>query len=368
MQEPKKLMRARVQLLIDHPFWATVAMRLRWQADPSIPTMATDGTRLIYSPAAIEAWPVEGIRTVIVHECMHVALAHHIRRGARDPRKWNIACDYAVNLMIDEYSRANGNSLPFPPGVQVLLDAQLAGMSAEEIYSKLPDDPAGGDEPGPGDVQDIADRTPAGQQAAEGELKVLMTQAATIAKGQGQLPAQWSKLIDGLLNPVVSWREVLRRFARATAADDYHWNVPNRRYAHSGFILPSLRSERVGCIVVVKDTSGSTMDWQEEILAELSGILHEVRPERVIVIDCDADVQRVAELQPGDALPTDAIGGGGTDFRPALLKAAEFSPDCCVYLTDLWGEFPSEAPAFPVLWATDTKGYEVPFGELILIH
>jgi VWA-like domain (DUF2201) len=35
-----------------------------------------------------------------------------------------------------------------------------------------------------------------------------------------------------------------------------------------------------------------------------------------------------------------------------------------VFLTDLCGAFPSEAPAYPVLWAT-TQSRRAPFGQVI---
>ena len=28
---------------------------------------------------------------------MHIALMHPLRIGSRDPERWNIACDYAIN-------------------------------------------------------------------------------------------------------------------------------------------------------------------------------------------------------------------------------------------------------------------------------
>ena len=34
---------------------------------------------------------------VILHELWHVAKLHSIRRESRDPRLWNIACDYHIN-------------------------------------------------------------------------------------------------------------------------------------------------------------------------------------------------------------------------------------------------------------------------------
>ena len=60
---------------------------------------------------------------------MHPVLQHHTRRGGRNLRRWNMACDYAINPMLLDA----GLTLP----KDVLLDNRLRGMSAEHIYSLL---------------------------------------------------------------------------------------------------------------------------------------------------------------------------------------------------------------------------------------
>jgi len=72
---------------------------------------------------------------------------------------------------------------------------------------------------------------------------------------------------------------------------------------------------------------------------------------------------------PGDTISLDAPGGGGTDFRPVFDHCAELfqQPRCLVYLTDLEGRFPDEAPAYPVLWVVYGGQTEAPFGEVVSI-
>jgi predicted metal-dependent peptidase len=65
-----------------------------------------------------------------------------------------------------------------------------------------------------------------------------------------------------------------------------------------------------------------------------------------------------------------ASGGGGTSFIPPFewIKANddEEKIDAAVYLTDLMGSFPREAPPYPVIWCTILPG-EVPFGDVVNI-
>ncbi len=125
----EKLCRARTQLLLNQPFFGTLCLRLKLVAMPSFPTMATDGRRLAYNPAFVAQLTPAELEGVIAHEVMHVALAHHCRRGDREPQLWNEAADYAVNpILLD-----NGITLPG----DMLIDPAFRDLSAEEIYARL---------------------------------------------------------------------------------------------------------------------------------------------------------------------------------------------------------------------------------------
>ncbi len=68
----------------------------------------------------------------LAHEALHCALGHFARRGHRVQRKWDLACDFAINpLLLDE-------GLKPPPDAQVL--DLYRGMAAEEIYPCIDDD------------------------------------------------------------------------------------------------------------------------------------------------------------------------------------------------------------------------------------
>ena len=91
--------------------------------------MATDGVSLFYNPAFVETLNAAELAGVLAHEVMHPALQHHTRRGDRDRKRWNMACDYAINpLLLDA-----GLTLP----KDVLIDHRFRGMSAERIYNLI---------------------------------------------------------------------------------------------------------------------------------------------------------------------------------------------------------------------------------------
>jgi predicted metal-dependent peptidase len=102
--------------------------------------------------------------------------------------------------------------------------------------------------------------------------------------------------------------------------------------------------------------------FQEEIRSILMG----QRPRLVHVLYFDAVVQKVESHQAGEPISLEPVGGGGTDFRPCFdwLRERGIVPHTLVFLTDLCGTFPSDAPPYPVIWAS-TESRRAPFGQVV---
>jgi predicted metal-dependent peptidase len=121
-----RIQKARTALLLDHPFFGSLLFRLKGRECRSIPTMATDGVSLYYNPEFVDTLNSATLSGVLAHEVMHPALQHHLRRSGRDLRRWNEACDYAINPLLLEAG------LSLPEGI--LVESRFRGMSAEQIY------------------------------------------------------------------------------------------------------------------------------------------------------------------------------------------------------------------------------------------
>jgi hypothetical protein len=100
-QAARALAAARVKLILGRDaksaFFATLVLRLTPEADWEVETLATDGRALRYSPPFVVGLSPDELAGVLAHEVMHCALAHPARRAGRDPERWNVACDLAVN-------------------------------------------------------------------------------------------------------------------------------------------------------------------------------------------------------------------------------------------------------------------------------
>jgi len=96
-----KIAKAKKRMVTDHPYFAVRLHRFAFRADETVTqTMATDGKSLFFNPAWVETLSVAETAGVLAHECMHVNNGHHLRRGTRDQKAWNIACDQAINGLL----------------------------------------------------------------------------------------------------------------------------------------------------------------------------------------------------------------------------------------------------------------------------
>jgi predicted metal-dependent peptidase len=212
---------------------------------------------------------------------------------------------------------------------------------------------------------EVEDGASIAEQAREWQIAV--EQAETVAKVAGKLPGGAVRALEAAQAAKVDWRELLRRAWSDTIPSDYSWTRPNRRHVWSGLYLPGITSEGAGEIAIAVDCSGSIGSRQLGLFeAEVRSILAAQRPQLVHVIYFDAAIQKVETYQSGQPVSLSPVGGGGTDFRPCFefLQERGIMPQTLVVLTDLCGMFPSEAPSYPVIWAS-TEARRAPFGEVV---
>lgn len=364
MHALKKLQHARTLLLLDHPFFGVLALQLTLVEDGNQPTAYTNGKVIGYNPAFIDSLSVPETLAVLAHEVMHCAMGHPWRRDAREMMRFNIACDLAINPIL----RDAGFKLPSG----VLISNQFEGKAAEWIYDRLPPSPPSGSDGndqahnGLGEVRDAP--TSEGDCPTESDWQQNVQQSINAAKAQGKLPSSIERTLGELTRARVAWRSVVRRALQDITRSDYSWTMPNRRYVASGLYLPSLYAIECGRLAVAVDTSGSIDSvLLNQFASEINAIASELQPSSVDVLCCDAKVHRVDTFYRGEPIELKPIGGGGTDFRPVFKQLENDPPVALVYLTDLYGTFPTDAPEYPVVWCVTTDG-SAPFGETVPCH
>jgi predicted metal-dependent peptidase len=368
---PTKLGAARTRLILERPFIGALVMHL-----PLVPvaaarceTVATDARALYYNPTYIAALTLAETQFVLAHEAMHCALGHFARRSHRVRRRWDVACDHCANLLlIDEGLR---------PPAGALANPDFRGLSAEEIYPLIPPEPAEStldrhlfEEGGTG-APLASSSTDADERAALAQRWQSRTVAAVQqARRAGRLAESWLRRVDGMIQPQLPWRALLARYLMSTARDDYSFQRPRRREGDA--LLPRLSSGEVDLCVAL-DTSGSiAAEELAQFMTEVDAIKGQIRA-RVTLHACDErlDARGPWEFRHWEAiaLPPSIGGGGGTRFVPVFdwIAAMQRWPDVLLYFTDAEGEFPREAPAYPVLWLVKGGG-RVPWGERIQLN
>ncbi len=392
-----KLAAARTRLILDKPFLGALVLRLPLVAAGAwCRTTATDARKLYYNAQWIGDLSAAQVQFALAHEALHCALGHFARRGQRVQRKWDLACDLAVNpLLMDEGLT--------PPAEAQVLDL-YRGMAAEEIYPCIDDSmdndtldehawddqggeggqgassEAGGGQAGKsGGAGDGSEGPPQPLSAAEKEKLQQQWQrhlaaAAQRAREAGKLSAVLARLTDKTLATQVSWRSALAQYLSQVAHDDYMWQRPSRRTGEVGSeaIFPSLRSH-AGDICVALDTSGSI---GETDFAQFVGELNALKgalPLRITLLACDAALAEgmpwICEPWEEFRLPRQFAGGGGTAFTPVFdwIERSGWRPDALVYFTDAEGQFPQAPPDFPVLWLVKGKA-PVPWGRRVQLN
>jgi predicted metal-dependent peptidase len=356
----QRILHGKIELIQKHPFYASLVLQMEFVETARFPTAATDGKTIFYNPDFIGELTTREVAGLLAHEVMHIALQHHTRRYNREPRRWNYACDYAINPMLLEAG------MHLPEGG--LLEPEFFGLSAEQIYALLPPPPPGAPV-GFGEVLDEPGGEP-NRDTAEAEARAQVAQALLDTRMRGSVPESLERLVEQLLQPRVDWRAVLARFVCERCQSDYSWLKPNVRFLYRGIYLPALDSTETGKIILIADTSGSISDdLINQFAGEVSGIAETFHiPLKVIYVD--AKVCSVQDIEPGDDIDLQPKGGGGTDFRPGfeLIEKDDLQPRAVVYLTD--GDctsYPPEPP-YPVLWVQFGHcRFEPPFGEKIQI-
>lgn len=413
-----KLAAARTRLILDQPFLGALVMHLPLKAaDPKwCATTATDARHFYYNPGYIGRLTLEQTQFVLAHEAMHCALSHFARRNHRQKHRWDVACDYAVNMILDE-ERMRGPE-------DALMNAAYRGLTAEEIYPLLHEDPpektqdmhlfdnessegggesesmeqdagqgqgsqdrkdqseGGGGRPqqqeGQGsqpqeasDVQEAPPPPPTDPDKLDEQWKSRLAAAAHAARQAGKLSQSLMRLVDNLLAPQLPWRALLARYMMNAARDDYSFQRTSRRDTGAA-LMPRLYSQSVN-VVVALDTSGSVKDEElREFLSEVDALKGQVRAE-VVLHACDDKLcangpWRFAQWEPV-TLPEGVSGKGGTDFRPVFewLERERLNPDLLIYFTDAEGKFPEREPQYPVVWLVKGKA-PVPFGVRIQLN
>ena len=389
--KPEKFVQAMSKLIMQHPFYAVILMdAMKTNFTRSVETMATDGCSMFVNPDFSDSLTVDENLFVICHEVLHYIL-QHIARGklyqdrglgpdlkAYSHARMNKAADYIIN---DILKRGKVGTMPDIG----LHDVSIANFDdiADEVYSKIPEDPPkkGGGKQGQGQGQghgnfdEHLNPSPNTPQPTPADVQRTVAQARNAAKAQGKMPAGLDRIIEEVLEPQKDWKELLRdEMTTAIGRDEATWARPNRRRLclNPSIYMPGTTGHAAGQVVVQIDTSGSVGDDELQcFLSEVTGILVDARPESCIILWTDSKVNEPVDHidYPEEILDLEAKGGGGTDMTAGIkwCKDNEVAPSVFVCLTDGYTPWPDKEPDFKTIWVVTDEGPASPVGTTVHI-
>lgn len=355
--------------------------KLIWQDD--VKTAGTDGTRLIISPKWWSSISRNQRTIVLGHEATHVAFGHHLRRGSRNFKAWNKACDRAVNPMFAMW--------PGFHSFDGLMPAQIGmpnGLEAEAYYRVEDEEPDKGKgkgapsdktEPGigagdPSDMGGVLDPE-VDAQKAEQEWVQAVTSVTMGAQGIGTIGnGLRQRMSAALAVKPLTWQQLLRRWFLHKAKVRRSWERPNRRQAvisSADLLLPSLSGRRMGRLVMLVDTSGSMhVDWLRDAIQQISQLMRVLKFSDLVVIEFTTVVNGVHRFRPGQKIDPSGWSWrctGGTVIRGAMIKAVEERPDLIVVWTDGELTLPPK-PQRPVLWLLTKRVPKKAWGASVYVE
>lgn len=422
-----KLAAARVWLLKHKPFFGVLARGFRLE-----PSLAVAGyrlmpdDRLLYHPIAVLGARLPALVARLAHLSLHAALGAFSRRREREPRRWNVACDLAIAPLLEAAALGVGlaPTTVFADGAPRLANGTSAegyyphladGVAPDPLWCDLCDPPQEASAPrgtftrqdgGEAEAERAApteggDRSDASSpsmtpthasDAAAHELAWKLRLAAAyeeeVAQGGptfGTIPAWLDEFVRATIEPPADWSAALQQSIHQLHRTDRSYLRPSRRMsalAEEAGVWPDLvtmpgrRIESAGRLVAVVDTSASLPSGT---LARFFGALVSTAAAEGIdelrLVQADAVVTRDEVVYGAELLFREvAIAGrGGTDFGPALSHLAEEARRqgqrfTVVYLTDLDGRFPEDAPTrlLDVLWVVPASPKAAPpFGRVL---
>lgn len=369
----KALEKAKIALMIqrDTAFFCEIAFSLKYIWTEKVPTAATDGVHMYLNPEWFMQWTPEQRIGLILHESLHVAYMHMIRRQSRDHKLYNIAADHVINLVITQ------RGMNIPDGGYC--DAKYSGMSSEEVYELLkkeadknPDSPL--NQPGmDGAFGEDLMEPPPGMTAEDVEIAVQQTliRAQIRSKEEndspGTIPGDLELFINGLLNPKLPWQKILRKYLTTFSKTDYSFKRPNRRYFPDHY-LPSMNSYSLMDITVAVDISVSVSDEDfKTFISEIAGIFKMMKPRKITLIQFDTTIKSIDELKGfNDLMKVKFVGRGGTDIQELINWTNQNKPQLLMVFTDGDFHFKSASTKQNVLWMIhNNPKFKPVFGKAI---
>ena len=350
----------------------TALSALHFQPDPGCGTLGCDGEFLYFAPDWLLSAFVNGkvqVNRLYLHEVLHCLFCHIWQGEKRDALRWDLACDLAVESILDE----------------MYLPALYRRPAAfrKECYRWLREGKGNTSRNRQKEWQDLREK--------------MQTEMETFAKEAAGDSKSLLERIRVENRERYDYKEFLRKFSvlkeemqvDPDSFDYIFYTYGLEHYGNMPLIEPLETKEirKIEDFVIVIDTSMSCKgELIRHFLEETYSVLSEsesfFRKINVHIIQCDEKIredQVIHDSREMERYLSDFTvrGFGGTDFRPAfayvsqLLEAGAFTRlRGLIYFTDGYGLFPVKMPPYDTVFVfmqEDYRDVDVPPWAMKLI-
>ena len=387
------LQASRNELYLNLPYLDAALCALAFRpAGEMTMTLATDGEMLYYDGGFLAERYLRSRVTcnrAYLHVLLHCMLRHLAKAQGRKPELWDLACDVAVESILDElpYLCLRGIATPVRQKFYGELRAQMPVLTAEGIYRFLCREEY--DEYHVARLQrdflvddhglwaphekEGSERSQRQDEQWRDQSEKTRTAMETVLAGKGVGGEAILEQIKVAVRDDVDYRSFLRRFAvqREVAAVDgdafdyTYYTYGLRLYGNMPLVeYPETREEkRIEDFVIAIDTSMSTNgELVQQFLACTYAILRSTetftRKVNIYIIQCDDQVRRETAIHDMEELRRymeefDLAGGSATDFRPVFARVEQLRKEGAfsnlrglIYFTDGMGVYPQKRPCW----------------------
>lgn len=387
------LFAARNELYLNLPYLDVALCALAFQPGGEVTlSLATDGETLYYDGSWLSDRYLRSqvlTNRAYLHVILHCMLRHLGKKQGKAPELWDLACDAAVESILDElnYPCLNAGTVPMKQKFWGECRREMKVLTAEGIYRHLlrrnlpPYELAQlqrvflVDDHGlwaPEDEQDQKQQSRQDQKWQDLSEKT-QTGLETVMSQQGAGGETVLEQVRVANREDVDYRAFLRRFAvprevmavDGDAFDYIFYTYGLQLYGNMPLVEPPETKEekRIEDFVIAVDTSMSTSGaLVREFLACTYAILRSTetftRKVNIRILQCDDQVRADTVIHDLEELKTymenfRLAGGSATDFRPVFAYVAQLQAQGeftnlrgLVYFTDGMGIYPKKRPPY----------------------
>ncbi len=384
---------ARGQLYLSLPYLDVALCALTFQPGEGITlSLATDGETLYYDGSYLAERYLRSdvlVDRAYLHVILHCILRHLAKKAGKVPELWDLACDVAVESILDDlhYPCLTVGPVPAKQKFYGQCRAEMPVLTAEGIYryllrqslpgyelarlqrAFLEDDHGLWDPPSQEGQEQSRRQDETWSQRSQQTQTGLETMMTGLGAG-GETVRQQLQVAN---RESVDYRAFLRRFAvprevmevDGDAFDYIFYTYGLQLYGNMPLVEPpeTREEKRIEDLVIAVDTSMSTSGpLVKEFLACTYAILRSTetftRKVHIRILQCDDQVRSDTEIRDLEELRAymehfELVGGSATDFRPVFEHVARLQEEGAftslrglVYFTDGMGIYPKKRPPY----------------------